>query len=72
LFSKSGGKGQCSSASWEAGTQIMIVARGAVRVCDGAYSEFVMKRIAALGHKAISKVGDGRRLVVCDGWAGLL
>jgi len=43
-----------------------------VRVCDGAYSEFVMKRIAALGHKAISKVGDGRRLVVCDGWAGLL
>jgi len=70
LFSKSDGKGQCLSASWEAGTQIMIIARGALGVCDGPYSGFVMKRIAALGHRAISKVGDGR-LGVSDGWAGL-
>jgi hypothetical protein len=40
--------GQVFSASWEAGTQIMIVARGAVVVSDGAYGGFVMKKIGGL------------------------
>jgi len=40
--------GQFFNASWEAGTQIMIVARGALGVCDGRYSGFVMKKIGGL------------------------
>jgi len=61
LFSKIDVNGQCLGASWEAGTQIMIVAGVALGVCDGAYGEFVMKTIAAPGHRSISIVGDGRQ-----------
>ena len=49
VFQRATAWGRCLSASWEAGTQIMIVAHGAVDVCDGVHSGFVMKKIGRLG-----------------------